>query len=76
MYIFRQAANIVVALSLEALKGTRVAFRADIHNARPHTGQKFVAQKLRSDSYYLSDAIFIFANLTFILLIVKRAVRR
>lgn len=42
-----EAANVVVAITLEALMGTRVAYREDIHNARPHTGQKWVALQLR-----------------------------
>jgi histidine ammonia-lyase len=42
-----EASNIVVALTLEALQGTRVAYREDIHKARPHVGQGYIAQKLR-----------------------------
>jgi histidine ammonia-lyase len=41
-------ADIVSALTLEALKGTRVAFNEEIHKARPHPGQKLVAKVLRT----------------------------
>lgn len=45
--IARQA-DIVAALSLEALRGTTKAFDADVHNVRPHKGQISVAKRLRS----------------------------
>ena len=35
------------ALSVDALRGTDVAFDERIHNARPHAGQLLVAQNLR-----------------------------
>ena len=35
------------ALTLDALKGTDVAFDERIHRARPHPGQLLVAQNLR-----------------------------
>src|SRR5437867_1652840 len=40
-------ADVAGAMSLEALKGTPVAFDERIHNARPHPGQTAVAQHLR-----------------------------
>eukprot|EP01087_Luapelamoeba_hula_P014648 TRINITY_DN4334_c0_g1_i3.p1 TRINITY_DN4334_c0_g1~~TRINITY_DN4334_c0_g1_i3.p1 ORF type:complete len:391 (-),score=35.97 TRINITY_DN4334_c0_g1_i3:661-1746(-) len=43
-----QVADGIAALSLEALKGTVVAFREDIHKGRPHRGQQLCAQHLRS----------------------------
>ncbi len=42
------AADIAGALTLEALKGTPVAFDARIHAARPHSGQQVSAQRLYS----------------------------
>lgn len=44
--IIKQAI-IVAALSCEALFGTARAFNPHIHNARPHFGQKYVAEFLR-----------------------------
>jgi histidine ammonia-lyase len=41
------AADVAGALSLEALKGTPVAFDARIHRLRPHPGQAIVAANLR-----------------------------
>jgi len=41
-----QVADVAGAMTLEALKGTPVAFDARIHNARPHPGQKAVARHL------------------------------
>ena len=41
-----QVADIAGAMSLEALKGTPVAFDERIHNARPHPGQRAVARHL------------------------------
>ena len=40
-------ADVAGAMSLEALKGTPVAFDERIHNARPHSGQTEVAEHLR-----------------------------
>jgi histidine ammonia-lyase len=37
----------IAALTLEALKGTRTAFDARIHNARPHPGQIETASRIR-----------------------------
>lgn len=42
------AADVAGALSLEALKGTPVAFDARIHRLRPHRGQLAVAANLRA----------------------------
>lgn len=42
-----QLADLAGAISLEALKGTPAAFDARIHDARPHSGQIFVAEHLR-----------------------------
>ncbi len=41
-------ADVIAALSLEVLKGNHNAFDQDIHEARPHNGQKEVARRLRS----------------------------
>src|SRR5258705_12669659 len=41
-------ADVAGAMSLDALKGTRVAFDERIHAARPHAGQVAVAAHLRS----------------------------
>ncbi len=41
-------ANLAGAMTLEALKGTPVAFDARIHAARPHPGQQEVARHLRT----------------------------
>ncbi|HKC65623.1 MAG TPA: histidine ammonia-lyase, partial [Pyrinomonadaceae bacterium] len=41
------AADIAGAMTLEALRGTPVAFDERIHAARPHTGQREVAAHLR-----------------------------
>jgi len=40
-------ADVAGAMSLEALKGTPVAFDERIHSARPHAGQTAVAEHLR-----------------------------
>ncbi|MBI3652640.1 MAG: histidine ammonia-lyase [Acidobacteria bacterium] len=42
-----QAADVTGAMSLEALKGTPVAFDYRIHAARPHPGQMHSARRLR-----------------------------
>ncbi|MGH9942120.1 MAG: histidine ammonia-lyase [Pyrinomonadaceae bacterium] len=42
-----RAADVAGAMSLEALRGTPVAFDARIHRARPHAGQQAVAAHLR-----------------------------
>ena len=42
-----QLADVAGAMSLEALRGTPVAFDERIHNARPHEGQIAVAAHLR-----------------------------
>jgi histidine ammonia-lyase len=41
-----RVADMAGAMTLEALKGTPVAFDARIHNARPHPGQRAVARHL------------------------------
>ncbi|HUK91068.1 MAG TPA: histidine ammonia-lyase, partial [Blastocatellia bacterium] len=41
------AADIAGVMSLEALRGTPVAFDHRIHSVRPHTGQVLVAERLR-----------------------------
>eukprot|EP00026_Physarum_polycephalum_P006012 Phypoly_transcript_06052.p1 GENE.Phypoly_transcript_06052~~Phypoly_transcript_06052.p1 ORF type:complete len:466 (+),score=36.20 Phypoly_transcript_06052:69-1400(+) len=43
-----KTADIVSALSLEALKGTVKAFLPEVHKVRPHPGQNLVAKRLRS----------------------------
>lgn len=42
-----EAAEIAGAMSLEAMRGTRAAFREEIHAARPHPGQLASAARLR-----------------------------
>ena len=41
-----RVADVAGAMTLEALKGTPVAFDARIHKARPHPGQQAVARHL------------------------------
>ena len=43
-----KAADLVTALTIDALKGTDVAFDARIHAARPHPGQAASAANLRA----------------------------
>src|SRR5271169_3768428 len=45
--ILADSADVIGALTVDALKGTDVAFDERIHNARPHAGQLLVAQNLR-----------------------------
>jgi histidine ammonia-lyase len=45
--VLADTADVVGALTLDALKGTDVAFDERIHQARPHPGQLLVAQNLR-----------------------------
>ena len=45
--ILAETADVIGALTLDALKGTDVAFDERIQNARPHCGQMLVAQNLR-----------------------------
>ena len=45
--VMADTADVVGAMSLDALRGTDVAFDARIHNARPHQGQQRVAENLR-----------------------------
>jgi histidine ammonia-lyase len=45
--IMADSADVIAALSLDALRGTDVAFDARIHSARPHPGQMQVAANLR-----------------------------
>lgn len=42
-----EAADIIGAMSLEALTGTKAPFDERLHELRPFTGNKFVAQRLR-----------------------------
>jgi histidine ammonia-lyase len=42
-----EAADVIGALTLEALRGTPVAFDEKIHSVRPHAGQRASAQRLR-----------------------------
>ena len=41
-------ADIIAALSIDALIGTPKAFDEDIHANRPHPGQQLVAARLRA----------------------------
>lgn len=43
-----ETADVAAAMSLEALLGTPEAFRAEIHEARPHQGQIATAARLRA----------------------------
>ncbi|MEO7923113.1 MAG: histidine ammonia-lyase [Chitinophagaceae bacterium] len=43
-----EAADIIGAMSLEALTGTKAPFDERLHDLRPFTGSKLVAQRLRS----------------------------
>ena len=45
--VLADTADVVGALTIDALKGTDVAFDERIHKARPHAGQMLVAQNLR-----------------------------
>lgn len=45
--ILADSADVIGAMSLDALKGTNVAFDERIHAARPHAGQMKVAANLR-----------------------------
>jgi histidine ammonia-lyase len=45
--ICRQA-DVIAALSLEVLGGTNKAFMKEVHELRPHRGQKLVAARMRS----------------------------
>lgn len=42
-----EAADIIGAMSLEALTGTKAPFDEKLHELRPYTGSKLVAQRLR-----------------------------
>src|SRR6187431_1009703 len=47
MYNCLEAADIIGAMSLEALTGTRAPFDERLHDLRPFNGNKLVAQRLR-----------------------------
>ncbi len=47
MYNCLEAADIIGAMSLEALTGTKAPFDARLHELRPYNGNKLVAQRLR-----------------------------
>lgn len=44
---FTKSADVISALSLDALKGTDKAFDERLHALRPHTGQNIVAKNMR-----------------------------
>ena len=46
--LIAKQADIITALSIEALQGTPRAFDYDIHANRPHPGQQLVASRLRA----------------------------
>jgi histidine ammonia-lyase len=46
--IAAETADVVCALTLEALQGTVNAYRACIHSTRPHRGQGLVAMRMRA----------------------------
>ena len=41
-------ADVVLAMSMEARQCSLTPFREEVHNVRPHTGQRVVAQRVRS----------------------------
>jgi histidine ammonia-lyase len=43
-----ESAEVAGALTLEATRGTRIPFRSEIHDARPHPGQRASAGRLRT----------------------------
>src|SRR5699024_5290944 len=45
---FTKAADLIAAMSLEALQGSVKPFDKRIHELRPHTGQQEVAQNVRN----------------------------
>ena len=47
-WMVTRQADVVAALSIEALQGTPRAFDYDIHASRPHPGQQLVASRLRA----------------------------
>jgi histidine ammonia-lyase len=50
-----EAADIIGAMSLEALTGTKAPFDARLHELRPFAGNKLVAQRLRFFAERFSD---------------------
>ncbi len=55
-----EAADIIGAMSLEALTGTKAPFDERLHDLRPYTGSKLVAQRLRillSDSAIMQSHV-------------------
>ncbi len=52
MHYCLEAADIIGAMSLEALTGTKAPFDSRLHDLRPYAGTRLVAQRLR----YLLDA--------------------
>lgn len=46
--LIAKQADVIAALSIEALQGTPRAFDYDIHANRPHPGQQVVASRLRA----------------------------
>lgn len=55
-------ADVVAALTVEALSGISRAFDEDIHKARPHPGQQEVAERLRKLLQYKGDQSEITSN--------------
>lgn len=51
-----RAADIAAGLSLDAIRGTVLAFDSRIHAARPHLGQKQVAENMRA-LYSVQDGV-------------------
>ena len=43
-----ETAEVAGAMALEAMRGTRAALRAEVHDARPHPGQRASAERLRA----------------------------
>jgi histidine ammonia-lyase len=52
-----KTADLIAALSLDAVRGTVAAFDPRIHQARPHLGQGLVAQNFYSKLYGAPDSI-------------------
>ncbi|XP_062522261.1 histidine ammonia-lyase-like [Corticium candelabrum] len=56
--IIARQADVIAAMTLEALKGTNRAFNKEIHELRPHRGQKEVAARFRAlihSDFYTSE---------------------
>ncbi|MGE0173877.1 MAG: histidine ammonia-lyase [Oligoflexales bacterium] len=55
--ILLKSADVIAALSLDAVRGTTTAFDPRIHQARPHLGQALVAENFYSKLFATTDPI-------------------